>query len=49
MKLKHLLAAAALAAAMALPAHAAIGAASITPDTPMAALRADASVEGAGL
>ena len=49
MKLKHLLAAAALAAAMALPAHAAIGEANITPDTPMAELRANPSVVGAGL
>ena len=49
MKLKHLLAAAALAAALALPAQAAIGEANITPDTPMAELRANPSVVGAGL
>ena len=49
MKLKYLLAAAALAAAMALPAQAAIGEANITPDTPMAELRANPSVVGAGL
>ena len=49
MKLKHLLAAAALAAAMALPAQAAIGEANITPDTSMAELRANPSVVGAGL
>ena len=49
MKLKHLLAAAALAAALALPAQAAIGEADITPETPMAELRANPSVVGAGL
>ena len=49
MKLKHLLAAAALAAALALPAGAAAGEANITPDTPMAELRANPSVVGAGL
>ena len=49
MKLKHLLAAVALAAALALPASAAQGEANITPDTPMAELRANPSVVGAGL
>lgn len=49
MKLKHLLAALALAAALALPASAAQGEANITPDTPMAELRANPSVVGAGL